>query len=333
MALPPSLVLESEESLVDAVLPMALGKLGAEELCAVRDAICLDDDALYDELMNPFDLTEPWDAVHADEDLMRSSLIEVRYFYSNYESIQDLRSLLDGRRDSLKFELHSMRAPWMSGALGPFLPDNEDLAGTVTDTRAMAQEVNRADTGAMGQEVQHEQQVNGDEVALTSQRSPGGWSWGVRRYVTPSRRSLRARLAAVDAAIQMLDDASEDDSDDSVLQRHRRASLANQLSGYGFKRECLSRLALELNACVPDQRPLLLRRIETWLNGRCIEEALRKASEAARSERLMDEAIEIWAPGRRDLTELDEDEDYMWVDDELRRHYVHERRNPNELID
>ena len=326
MALPPSLVLESEESLVDAVLPMALGKLGAEELCAVRDAICLDDDALYDELMNPFDLTEPWDAVHADEDLMRSSLIEVRYYYSNYESIQDLRSLLDGRRDSLKFELHSMRAPWMSGALGPFLPDNEDLAGTVTDTRAMAQEVNRADTGAMGQEVQHEQQVNGDEVALTSQRSPGGWSWGVRRYVTPSRRSLRARLAAVDAAIQMLDDASEDDSDDSVLQHHRRASLTNQLSGYKLK--CLSRLALELNAMVPDQRPLLLRRIETWLNGRCIEEALRKASEAARSERLMDEAIEIWAPGRR-LTELDEDEEYMWDDDELReslirRHYVHE---------
>ena len=326
MALPPSLLLQSEHSLVDAVLPMALGKLGAEELCAVRDAICLDDDALYDELMNPFDLTEPWDAVHADEDLMRSSLIEVRYFYSNYESIQDLRSLLDGRRDSLKFELHSMRAPWMSGALGPFLPDNEDLAGTVTDTRAMAQEVNRADTGAMGQEVQHEQQVNGDEVALTSQRSPGGWSWGVRRYVTPSRRSLRARLAAVDAAIQMLDDASEDDSDDSVLQRHRRASLANQLSGYELK--SLSRLALELNAMVPDQRPLLLRRIETWLNGRCIEEALRKASAAARSERLMDEAIEIWAPGRR-LTELDEDEEYMWDDDELReslirRHYVHE---------
>ena len=325
MALPPSLLLQSEHSLVDAVLPMALGKLGAEELCAVRDAMHVDFEHYYDLMMNPFDLTEPWDAVHADEDLMRSSLIEVRYYYSNYESIQDLRSLLDGRRDNLKFELHSMRAPWMSGALGPFLPDNEDLAGTVTDTRAMAQEVNRADTGAMGQEVQHEQQVNGDEVALTSQRSPGGWSWGVRRYVTPSRRSLRARLAAVDAAIQMLDDASEDDSDDSVLQRHRRASLANQLSGYELK--SLSWLALELNAMVPDQRPLLLRRIETWLNGRCIEEALRKASAAARSERLMDEAIEIWAPGRR-LTELDEDEDYMWDDDELRRNYdtiyVHE---------
>ena len=327
MALPPSLVLESEESLVDAVLPMALGKLGAEELCAVRDAICLDDDALYDELMNPFDLTEPWDAVHADEDLMRSSLIDERSaLLDTDEANNEFRRLLDERRDSLKYQLHSMRAPWMSGALGPFLPDNEDLAGTVTDTRAMAQEVNRADTGAMGQEVQHEQQVNGDEVALTSQRSPGGWSWGVRRYVTPSRRSLRARLAAVDAAIQMLDDASEDDSEDSVLQRHRRASLANQLSGYELK--SLSRLALELNALVPDQRPLLLRRIETWLNGRCIEEALRKASEAARSERLMDEAIEIWAPGRR-LTELDEDEEYMWDDDELReslirRHYVHE---------
>ena len=327
MALPPSLVLESEESLVDAVLPMALGKLGAEELCAVRDAICLDDDALYDELMNPFDLTEPWDAVHADEDLMRSSLIDERSaLLDTDEANNEFRRLLDERRDSLKYQLHSMRAPWMSGALGPFLPDNEDLAGTVTDTRAMAQEVNRADTGAMGQEVQHEQQVNGDEVALTSQRSPGGWSWGVRRYVTPSRRSLRARLAAVDAAIQMLDDASEDDSEDSVLQRHRRASLANQLSGYELK--SLSRLALELNAMVPDQRPLLLRRIETWLNGRCIEEALRKASEAARSERLMDEAIEIWAPGRR-LTELDEDEEYMWDDDELReslirRHYVHE---------
>ena len=323
MALPPSLLLQSEPSLVDAVLPMALGKLGAEELCAVRDAMHFDFEHYYDLMMTPFDLTEPWDAVHADEDLMRSSLIEVRYYYSNYESIQDLRSLLDGRRDSLKFELHSMRAPWMSGALEA---DNEDLAGTVTDTRAMAQEVNRADTGAMGQEVQHEQQVNGDEVALTSQRSPGGWSWGVRRYVTPSRRSLRARMAALDAAIQMLDDAAEDDSEDSVLQRHRRASLANQLSGY--KQKCLSRLALELNAMVPDQRPLLLRRIETWLNGRCIEEALRKASEAARSERLMDEAIEIWAPGRR-LTELDEDEEYMWDDDELReslirRHYVHE---------
>ena len=324
MALPPSLVLESEESLVDAVLPMALGKLGAEELCAVRDAMHFDFEHYYDLMMTPFDLTEPWDAVHADEDLMRSSLIDERSaLLDNDEANNEFRRLLDERRDSLKFQLHSMRAPSMSGALAA---DNEDLAGTVTDTRAMAQEVNRADTGAMGQEVQHEQQVNGDEVALTSQRSPGGWSWGVRRYVTPSRRSLRARLAAVDAAIQMLDDAAEDDSEDSVLQRHRRASLANQLSGY--KQKCLSRLALELNAMVPDQRPLLLRRIETWLNGRCIEEALRKASEAARSERLMDEAIEIWAPGRR-LTELDEDEEYMWDDDELReslirRHYVHE---------
>jgi len=312
IALPPSLLLESEESLVDAVLPMALGKLGAEELCAVRDAMHFDFEHYYDLMMTPFDLTEPWDAVHADEDLMRSSLIDERSaLLDNDEANNEFRRLLDERRDSLKYQLHSMRAPWMSGALAA---DNEDLAGTVTDT------------GAMGQEVQHEQQVNGDEVALTSQRSPGGWSWGVRRYVTPSRRSLRARLAAVDAAIQMLDDASEDDSDDSVLQRHRRASLANQLSGYELK--SLSRLALELNAMVPDQRPLLLRRIETWLNGRCIEEALRKASEAARSERLMDEAIEIWAPGRR-LTELDEDEEYMWDDDELReslirRHYVHE---------
>ena len=294
MALPPSLLLETEESLVDAVLPMALGKLGAEELCAVRDAMHVDFEHYYDLMMNPFDLTEPWDAVHADEDLMRSSLIDERSsLLDNDEANNEFRRLLDERRDSLKFQLHSMRAPWMSGALAA---DNEDLAGTVTDTRAMAQEVNRADTGAMGQEVQHEQQVNGDEVALTSQRSPGGWSWGVRRYVTPSRRSLRARLAAVDAAIQMLDDAAEDDSEDSVLQHHRRASLANQLNGYGFKLECLSRLALELNAMVPDQRPLLLRRIETWLNGRCIEEALRKASEAARSGRIATEYALCAAP-------------------------------------
>ena len=84
MTLPPSLLLESEPSLVDPVIPMAFGKLGAEELCALRDAMQMDGGPLDDEMMNPFELTEPWDAVHADEDLMRSSLIEEAYYYSNY---------------------------------------------------------------------------------------------------------------------------------------------------------------------------------------------------------------------------------------------------------
>ena len=54
----------------------------------------------------------------------------------------------------------------------------------------------------------------------------------------------------------MLDDTAKDDSEDSV-QRHRRASLANQLSGY--KLQHLRRLALELEGLEERSKGCVLR--------------------------------------------------------------------------